>query len=188
MLEVSAVNRLLAAAFCIWKAVVELLVPDLTTTDPLLPVPAPLPACKVIPPPAPVVLAFEPAILKALPAPLVAASTTLIVAPNVPVNDNPFVAVPAVLVRLSRLVVVPPAPFLVMARPLVWIPEVFVRLMFWASPVELLVTLRPRAAPAWMILAAVAAVPLVPLTVKPVTLFVVGVTVLAAVVVGTCSK
>jgi len=38
---------------------------------------------------------------------------------KVPAMLIALVAVPAVLVRLSRLVVVPPAPFLVMARPLV---------------------------------------------------------------------
>ena len=97
-----------------------------------------------------------------------------------------LVAVPAVLVRFNRLVVVPPAPFLVMARPLVWVPAVLVRAMLWPSPVLLLVMASPVAAPPWRMLTAVAAVPLVPLTVRPTTLAAVGVTVLAAVLAGTC--
>lgn len=40
----------------------------------------------------------------------------------------PFVSVPLEFVILKPLVVVPPAPFLLIKRPLVWVPVVLVRL------------------------------------------------------------
>ncbi len=55
-------------------------------------------------------------------------------------------------------------------------------------PVLVPFTLSAVAAPPCTMLTAVAAVPLVPLTVRPTTLFVVGVIVLAAVEVGTCMR
>ena len=51
-----------------------------------------------------------------------------------------------------------------------------------------LVMFTASALPAWITSRATAAVPLVPLTVSPTTLLAVGVTVLAAVDVGTCSR
>ncbi len=88
-----------------------------------------------------------------------------------------LVTVPAVLIKLSRFVVVPAAPLRVIARPLVWVPDVLVRL-----------SAMPSAVCDWLKMAAGALMPLVALTVSPTTLAAVGVTVLAAVVAGTCCK
>ena len=118
---------------------------------------------------------------------------------KVPVILMAFVAVPAVFVRSSKLVVVPPAPFLVIASPDVCVPAVLVRFMVAPLPVLLSVTTIPApvfdvltaravAAPACTTFMAVAAVPLVPLTVRPTTLAAVGVTVFWAVDVGTCTS
>src|ERR1039457_2758901 len=70
-----------------------------------------------------------------------------------------------------------PAPLAAMSRPLVTVPLVLLTL-----------TLRASAAPDWLTMAAVAAVPVVPLTVRPVTLPAVGVTVFCAVAPGTCTR
>lgn len=59
-----------------------------------------------------------------------------------------------------------------------------VRLILWPEPVELEVTVRAVAAPAWTTLTATAAVPLVPFTVRPTTELALGVTVFAAVETG----
>lgn len=67
---------------------------------------------------------------------------------KVPLRLMPLVAVPAELVKLSRLVVVPPAPLRSISRPLVWVPVVFVNEIDSPEPVELEVTVSPVAAPA----------------------------------------
>src|SRR5580700_10561019 len=93
---------------------------------------------------------------------------------KVPVRLMPLVIVPAELEIWRPLVVVPPALFWLTSNPLVLVP------------VPLRLTSRASAAPDWLMMAAVAAAPEVPLTVRPTTLSAVGVTVFCAVVAGIC--
>src|SRR5580704_17740147 len=78
-----------------------------------------------------------------------------------------------------------------MCRPLVVVPEA----LFWLIKMPLVLVLAPvwlicteSAAPDWLMIAAVAATPDVPLTVNPTTLSAVGVMVFCAVVAGTCCR
>src|SRR5580704_1670909 len=94
----------------------------------------------------------------------------------VPERLMPLVKVPVVFWICKPLVRVPVALFSLMSKPLVLV----------TAPVRL--TSRASAAPAWLTISAVAAVPLVPLTVRPTTLAAVGWTVFWPVVVGTSAK
>jgi hypothetical protein len=118
----------------------------------------PVPVLMVVPPEAPAPL-LPVLTVKALPTAVV---MSLVM---VPVKTKPLVAVPAVLVRFSRLVVVPRAPLRSISIPLVWVSEVLVRLMVWPLPVVLDVTLRAALVPALVRLRAPAAPVL--LLVKP---------------------
>ena len=63
-----------------------------------------------------------------------------------------------------------------MDRPLVWVPAPLVRDISKPLPVELEVILAAEAAPPWVTASAVAAVPVVPVTVRALILLLVGAT------------
>ena len=109
---------------------------------------------------------------------------------KVPVKLIPFVKVPAVLVSCKPVLVVALALLLTTARPLVVVPAavLLVRIALVVVPALLVFTCNASAAPVWLIMRAVAAVPLVPLTVRATTLLTVGVMVSVAVAPGTCTR
>src|SRR5580698_668068 len=164
-------------------AVLPVVLPMLTAPVPPVPMlvaPAPLvlmlAAPEMLRPPVPwmrPVLALRPAEVTA-PALVTLKLLEVMRFVKVPVRLMPLVIVPAELEIWRPLVVVPPALFWLISKPLVLVP------------VPLRLTSRASAAPDWLMMAAVAAAPEVPLTVRPTTLSAVGVTVFCAVVAGTC--
>jgi len=119
--------------------------------------------------------------------PMVVAALPLVLMPVVPVRVRPPVPCRRPAPELTPTAVSAPALVTLKLVEVMRLPKVPVSsIPLVAAPVELICN--ASAAPAWLMMAAVAAVPLVPFTVNPTTLFTVGAMVSCAVVAGFCTK